>query len=335
MTSSPAVQQRDDVPDGRDTALGPLEPVGPALHALLHELVDEGLAAVEHGRAERCGSLLSQHVRGVAACRQSRSPDDDAVPREGLVNVLAGRLSGGVRVESNDDAFGADEREQRIDVSVLARPADSQPPMRFRRTTVSFLPWVSDGPWLLRLDASDASRDPRPRREHSSAYSRYVGNGHGRKSLTLLLVQIGGVMSEAGRDPTAVIERLRDATNAHDLEAIVACFAPDYRNETPSHPARGFVGSEQVRRVWTQALAAITDVSTEIVAAVADGATVWSEWEHRGTRRDGSAHLMRGVIVFGVSDGVIATARFFLEPVDETGDGVDAAVRRQVRVERA
>lgn len=142
-------------------------------------------------------------------------------------------------------------------------------------------------------------------------------------------------MSEAGRDPTAVIERLRDATNAHDLEAIVACFAPDYRNETPLHPARGFVGSEQVRRVWTQVLAAITDVSTEIVAAVADGATVWSEWEHRGTRRDGSAHLMRGVIVFGVSDGVIATARFFLEPVDETGDGVDAAVRRQVRVERA
>ena len=58
---------------------------------------------------------------------------------------------------------------------------------------------------------------------------------------------------------------------------------------------------------------------------------MWSEWEHRGTRADGSPHLMRGVIVFGVRDGLIATARFFLEPVDDAGDGVDVAVRRQVR----
>jgi ketosteroid isomerase-like protein len=129
----------------------------------------------------------------------------------------------------------------------------------------------------------------------------------------------------------AVVERLRDATNAHDVEGIVACFAADYRNETPLHPARGFVGNEQVRRNWTHILAAIPDVSTEIVASLADGDTVWSEWEHRGTRADGSLHLMRGVIVFGVRGAVIVTARFFLEPVDDTGDGVDVAVQRQVR----
>ena len=109
------------------------------------------------------------------------------------------------------------------------------------------------------------------------------------------------------------------------------CFSPDYRNETPVHPARGFVGRQQVRRNWTQILAAVPDVSTNIVACVADGDTVWSEWEHRGTRADGSAHLMRGVIVFRIRDAVIATARFFLEPVDDADGGVDAAVRRQVR----
>lgn len=128
----------------------------------------------------------------------------------------------------------------------------------------------------------------------------------------------------------AVIERLRDASNAHDLDAIVACFASDYRNETPLHPARGFVGSEQVRRNWTQILAEIPDVRTEIVAAVADGDTVWSEWQHRGTRRDGSVHLMRGVVVFGVRSATIVAARFFLEPVQGAPGGVDAAVRRQV-----
>lgn len=138
-------------------------------------------------------------------------------------------------------------------------------------------------------------------------------------------------MSQPDCASSAVIERLREATNAHEIAAIVACFAPDYHNETPLHPSRGFVGREQVRRNWTEILAAIPDLSTDIIASVSAGNTVWSEWEHRGTRADGSQHLMRGVIVFEVRDDVIATARFFLEPVQQTGDDVDAAIRRQVR----
>ncbi len=132
-------------------------------------------------------------------------------------------------------------------------------------------------------------------------------------------------------EPAAVLRRLRDATNAHDIEAICACFAPDYRNETPVHPARGFTGSEQVRRNWTQIPTAIPDLTAEVVGSAVSGETVWSEWEHRGTRPDGTPHLMRGVIVFAVNGGSIASARFYLEPVDEGAGDVDAAVRGQVR----
>jgi hypothetical protein len=39
---------------------------------------------------------------------------------------------------------------------------------------------------------------------------------------------------------------------------------------------------------------------------------------------------MRGVAIFGVRDSMAAWARFYLEPVDDDGVGVDAAVRRQV-----
>ena len=130
--------------------------------------------------------------------------------------------------------------------------------------------------------------------------------------------------------PSAVVRRLRAVTNAHDIDAIVACFASDYRNETPAHPARSFVGNKQVRRNWTQILAAIPDISTEILASAVSGTMVWTEWEHRGTRRDGTAHLMRGVIVFGIAGGLIASARFFLEPVEEASGDVKAAVQRQV-----
>ncbi len=137
--------------------------------------------------------------------------------------------------------------------------------------------------------------------------------------------------SDQTSSPAAVLRRLQDATNAHDIEAIVACFAADYRNETPVHPARGFVGQEQVRRNWTQILTAVPDLCATVVASAVAGATVWSEWEQLGTRPDGTAHLMRGVIVFAVGEGVITSARFFLEPVDADGSGVDAAVERQVR----
>jgi ketosteroid isomerase-like protein len=130
--------------------------------------------------------------------------------------------------------------------------------------------------------------------------------------------------------PLDVVERLVLATNGHDLDALVECFAEGYANETPLHPARAFVGPAQVRRNWEQIFTFVPDVRAEILRAAVDGDTVWSEWEMRGTRRDGTAHLMRGCIVFGVAGGLIRWARFYLEPVDESDVTVDVAVRDQV-----
>lgn len=131
-------------------------------------------------------------------------------------------------------------------------------------------------------------------------------------------------------DAASVIARLERATNAHDLNALVSCFAPDYRNETPAHPARSFTGREQVRRNWEQIFAAIPDLTATVLRSAVSGDEAWTEWEHRGTRRDGSMHVMRGVVILGVSNGLLAWARFYLEPVQEGSENVDAAVRQQV-----
>src|ERR1700712_2555264 len=89
--------------------------------------------------------------------------------------------------------------------------------------------------------------------------------------------------------PDALVDRLVRTTNAHDLDALVDCFAEDYRNETPVHPARGFTGRERVHRNWQQIFAAVPDLQVTVLrSAVADD-TVWSEWELAGTRRDGTA----------------------------------------------
>jgi uncharacterized protein (TIGR02246 family) len=127
-----------------------------------------------------------------------------------------------------------------------------------------------------------------------------------------------------------VIDRLVAATNAHDLDALINCFAPDYLNETPGHPARGFGGRDQVRRNWTAIFAAVPDITVRVIDTSVTGNRVWTEWEMSGTRRDGKPHAMAGVIIFGVADEQIISARFYLEPVDSSSGDVNAAVRQQV-----
>ena len=93
------------------------------------------------------------------------------------------------------------------------------------------------------------------------------------------------------------------------------------------HPELGFTGREQVRKNWQEIFSVIGDVHAEEPVAV-DGDTVWSGVGASGRRTDGSAHVMRGVVIFGVTGGVAAGAR--IEPVQEEGDDVDTFRRRQL-----
>ena len=67
-------------------------------------------------------------------------------------------------------------------------------------------------------------------------------------------------------EPVTVVMRLRDATNAHDIEGIVGVLRGRLPQRDAAHPARGFVGNEQVRRNWTHILGRHPRRSTEIVA---------------------------------------------------------------------
>jgi ketosteroid isomerase-like protein len=127
----------------------------------------------------------------------------------------------------------------------------------------------------------------------------------------------------------ALVERLCRAVNEHDLDALTNCFAEDYRNETPAHPARGFRGRAQARKNWEQIFGAVPDITAE-VGWIADEEAVWSEWEMRGSRSDGTRHHLRGVVIFGVEEDVATWARFYLEPVEEGGADADEAIRRAV-----
>ncbi|WP_026545177.1 nuclear transport factor 2 family protein [Arthrobacter sp. 35/47] len=127
-------------------------------------------------------------------------------------------------------------------------------------------------------------------------------------------------------NPLEVINRLVSAINDHDVDALTACFADDYVNITPAHPARSFTGNDQVRRNWRSIFDAIPDVQARILRSAVQDRVVWTEWEHRGAHGHGAPHLMRGVVIFTVGTDAITEARFFLEPVDQSDQDATAAL---------
>jgi ketosteroid isomerase-like protein len=129
-------------------------------------------------------------------------------------------------------------------------------------------------------------------------------------------------------NPKGVLERLHHAMNQHDLEAFLACFDPDYRSEQPAHPNRGFGGREQVEKNWTALFKGIPDFHAELRASATEGDTLWTEWRWTGTRADEAPLDIRGVALFGIENGRIASGRLYMEEVEEAGGDIDETVRR-------
>jgi len=133
----------------------------------------------------------------------------------------------------------------------------------------------------------------------------------------------------AARDddsPAAVIAALAEATNRHDIDAFVALFAEDYDSQQPAHPDRAFRGGDQVRANWSEVFTGVPDFRADLLATAVEADCVWSEWRWSGTSADGSRLDMAGVILFGVRAERIAWARLYVEPVEQKGEGIEAAV---------
>lgn len=125
-------------------------------------------------------------------------------------------------------------------------------------------------------------------------------------------------------------ERIAAAINEHNLEALVACFDEDVESEQPAHPARSFMGRDQVRKNWEQIFRAVPDLRAELLREAADGDTAWAEWEWSGTRLDGTPHRLRGVTILGVRGDRAVLVRFYMEPVEQGGASIDRAVAESV-----
>jgi len=126
--------------------------------------------------------------------------------------------------------------------------------------------------------------------------------------------------------PAETIQRLHSALNAHDIETFCGCFDLEYRSEQPVHPDRTFIGREQVRKNWTAIFDSMPDLQATLLTIFADGNTVCAEWRWTATQAGGASFDWRGTCLFGIEDDRIVWGRLYMEPVDSTGQGIDATV---------
>ena len=116
-----------------------------------------------------------------------------------------------------------------------------------------------------------------------------------------------------------LLERMRAALDAHDLDAFVGFFREDYVGERPRHPDSPMSSRDDVRRNWEEVISDVPDLRVDVPAAVEDGNTIWSEWRAYGTARSGATLELRGVIIFGIQDDQVAWSRMYMEPVEHEG----------------
>lgn len=76
-----------------------------------------------------------------------------------------------------------------------------------------------------------------------------------------------------------VLERLQQALNAHDLAALLVCFAPDFQGDQPLHPDRAFQGPEQVLKNWSVIFQDVPDFHAEVLRS----AVLWEPSGLSGT----------------------------------------------------
>ncbi len=128
-----------------------------------------------------------------------------------------------------------------------------------------------------------------------------------------------------------ILERLTEAQNYHDAVRFASYFSDDYQSDQPAHPDRTFSGRGQVLENWTSVFAGVPDFRAELLASCREGDVEWGEVDWSGHHTDGSPFAMRGVIIATIRDDRIAAGRLYIEPVEQNGADIDAAVEQLYR----
>jgi len=121
------------------------------------------------------------------------------------------------------------------------------------------------------------------------------------------------------RDRLAVLERMVDGFNAHDLDAIMSLFTEDCVFESPRGPqawGRRFEGQGAVREGLGARFTTIPDVHYGDGSHFVSGDRGVSEWTLTGTTTDGIRLNVRGCDIWTFRDDRVVVKNSFWKIVE-------------------
>jgi ketosteroid isomerase-like protein len=117
----------------------------------------------------------------------------------------------------------------------------------------------------------------------------------------------------------AVLERVLDGFNRHDVDAIMSVFAEDCVFQSPRGPdpwGHRFVGQEAVRKGFAARFDGIPDVRYESEGDFVSGNRAVSEWTLTGTTVEGERLELRGCDLWTFRGDEIICKNSFWKIVD-------------------
>ena len=115
-------------------------------------------------------------------------------------------------------------------------------------------------------------------------------------------------MTIAETETLAILHRILDGFNAHDPDAIMACFTEDCRYDAPRGPGPGglsYVGKAAVRDGIAARFAGLPDVQYSDDRHFVCGDRGVSEWLLTGTTPEGERVAVRGCDLWEFRDGLV------------------------------
>ncbi len=148
------------------------------------------------------------------------------------------------------------------------------------------------------------------KREHSAQIAAFCDqlNGHGPL--------IGRALAEEQAAQTrAAVERLNEALNAHDLEAVISAFGNDglFDNTSPAPDGEVFQGQNGLRQFWSAFLHDNPQAHFSAEEVFAAGERCVVRWVYTWDREGGAMAHVRGVDILRVDGGKVAEKRAYVK----------------------
>jgi hypothetical protein len=118
-------------------------------------------------------------------------------------------------------------------------------------------------------------------------------------------------MGDPTLDPTAPVRAQLEAYNRRDLEAFLACYAPDCRMEDGAGAVVA-ADREAMRTQYAGLFADSPDLHAEVPTRIVVGGYVIDEEHVTGARLPGFPEAVHAVAVYRVADGLIRHVRVLM-----------------------